>query len=166
MPHSKSRTPYQWIFYVVYMGALCIVLSCPNASADPAVKIKKMTYAELNRLITQTDGNYLFAFMAAWCRPCKEELPILNRLHHRFKGQGIQFVGISVDAGSPAAMERVLKKNPVDFPVYWVGETAIDKLNIIGIPMIFLVKKGDIVVKIPGKCSYKFLETKILDFAE
>jgi hypothetical protein len=30
--------------------------------------------------------------------------------------------------------------------------------------MIFMIKSGRIVEKIPGKCSYEFLETKILDF--
>jgi hypothetical protein len=44
-----------------------------------------------------------------------------------------------------------------------VGETAVDKFRLFGIPMIFLTKKGTLVEKIPGKCSYEFLEAKIQD---
>jgi hypothetical protein len=61
-------------------------------------------------------------------------------------------------------MERVLEKRQVDFSVFWVGETVVDEFRLIGIPMIFLVKNGHIVEKIPGKCSYEFLQGKILDF--
>lgn len=159
-PHISGR----WIKPFVFTGLLAILLGNPHAVAETSARIKKMAYAELNQRITRKSGHHMLIFMAAWCRPCKEALPTLNRLYHHFNGRGIQFTGISVDAGGPAAMERVLKKNRVDFPVYWVGETAIDELNIAGIPMIFFVKNGRIVDKIPGKCSYAFLEARILDF--
>jgi thiol-disulfide isomerase/thioredoxin len=34
---------------------------------------------------------------ASWCGPCKEELPLLDELARRLKGQGIEFVAISID---------------------------------------------------------------------
>jgi thiol-disulfide isomerase/thioredoxin len=123
-----------------------------------------MTHAELNQLITNKKGNSLLFFTAAWCGHCKTMLPTLNRLYHRFHDQGLRFIAIIIDAGGPAAMERVLEKKPVDFSVFWVGETVVDEFRLVGIPMIFLVKNGQIVEKIPGKCSYEFLQGKILDF--
>lgn len=72
-------------------------------------------------------------------------------------------MAISIDAGGPSAMQRVLEDQPVTFPVFWVGETVVDELKLFGIPMIFLIKKGRLVEKIPGTCSYAFLETKIQD---
>lgn len=134
--------------------------------ADSAPKILKIQSSELNDIITRKDSNCLLAFMAAWCRPCKEELPILNRLYHQFQGKGIRFVGISIDVGGPKALERVLKKNRVDFPVFWVGESAVDEYKIVGIPMIFLIKNGEIVEKIPGKCSHDFLRGRILELSQ
>ncbi len=52
----------------------------------------------------------------------------------------------------------------VNFPVYWVGEKAVSELNIYGIPMIMLVKDGEIVEKIVGKRSRRFLDKTIRNF--
>lgn len=122
-----------------------------------------MALAELNRIIANDPGHTLLFFTAAWCGHCKSMLPTLNRLYHRFNNKGLRFIGISIDAGGPAAMQQVLEKKPVDFPVFWVGEAAVDAFRLVGIPMIFLVKNGRLVEKIPGKCSYTVLEGKIMD---
>jgi hypothetical protein len=49
----------------------------------------------------------------------------------------------------------------VTFPVYWVKGGAAGKYQIYGIPMILLIKNGEIVDRIPGQRSEKFLEKKI-----
>lgn len=149
---------------VLAAGFLGPFILSTHAETGSGPRIEKMTYAELNSLITEGDCNCVMIFMAAWCGPCKEELPDLVRLHRRFADQGLRFIGISVDTGGPAAIEEVIRQKKVTFSVYWVGETAVEKLNIFGIPMIFMIKKGQILEKIPGKWSYEYLETKILDF--
>jgi thiol-disulfide isomerase/thioredoxin len=146
------------------VGLLIPIFMSTLATADSTARVEKMAYADLNRLITEGDCNCLVVFMAAWCGPCREELPILNRLYRRFGDRKIRFIGVSVDSDGPSAIEKIIREKNVAFSVYWVGETAVDELNIFGVPMIFMVKKGQIVEKIPGKCSYEFLETKILDF--
>ena len=124
--------------------------------------IESMTMAELDRLITGNQGMQVLFFTASWCGHCKAMLPTLNRLYRRFHSKGLYFTAVSIDA-SIGAMQRVVEKQVVDFPVVWVGETAVDKFRLVGIPMIFLIRKGTPVEKIPGKCSYTFLESKIQD---
>ena len=154
------------LFRIIGAGLLLFCFMGENAFAASSHKIETMTYAELNQIITNENGNFLLFFTAAWCGHCKEMLPTLNRLYHRFHDKGIRFIGISIDAGNPAAMERVLKKRQVDFSVFWVGETVVNELRLVGIPMIFLVKNGHIVEKIPGKWSYKSLEGRIVGFTK
>lgn len=36
-------------------------------------------------------------FWATWCTPCREEIPMFVRLQERYRGQGLQFVGIAID---------------------------------------------------------------------
>ena len=134
-----------------------------QAFSASSQKIEVLASSELNRMISNEKGNRVLFFTAAWCGHCKAMLPILNRLVRRFQDNGLQFTGISIDAGGPAAMAQVLEKHPADFPVFWVGETAVGELKLVGIPMVFLVKKGQLVEKIPGKCSYRFLEKRIVD---
>lgn len=137
-----------------------------NAEGKVPAKVEKMEFDAFLQLMTRGNCNCLMVFMAAWCRPCKEGLPVLNRLYNRFRGSGVQFIGISVDSGGPAAIEKVINKAGVDFPIHWVGEKAVGELNLVGIPMIFLIKNGEIVEKIPGKCSYKYLEQRLLNFSK
>jgi thiol-disulfide isomerase/thioredoxin len=161
-PHPTRIMP---LFAAVAAGLCMLILLSSFVMADySTVKVEKMAYADLNRLIAEGDCNCLMVFMTAWCGPCIEEMPVLNRLYRRFGAQGVRFIGISVDSGGPAAIEIVIRKKKVTFPVFWVGEAAVDELNIFGVPMIFMIKNGQIVEKIPGKCSYDFLESKILNF--
>jgi thiol-disulfide isomerase/thioredoxin len=166
MQHSYRNCRLECLFGLLFAGLVWFHCIGVNALAASPPKIETMAYAELNQIVTHGGGNYVLFFTAAWCGYCKEMLPTLNRLYHRFNDQGLRFIGISIDAGGPAAMERVLEKKPVDFAVYWVGETVIDRFNLMGIPMIFLAKNGRIVEKIPGKCSYEFLEGKLRDFIQ
>lgn len=163
MEFNQNQTKLMRVLYIAAAGLMPFILNAP-ATAGSTTRVEKMSYSELNRLITEGDCNCLMVFMAAWCGPCKEELPDLNRLYRRFGDRRLRFIGISVDSGGPAAIEAVIREKKVAFPVFWVGETAVDELQIFGIPMIFMIKSGQIVEKIPGKCSYEFLETKILDF--
>ncbi len=34
---------------------------------------------------------------ASWCAPCKQELPVLNEMARRLKGEGIEILAVSVD---------------------------------------------------------------------
>jgi thiol-disulfide isomerase/thioredoxin len=36
-------------------------------------------------------------FWATWCAPCREEIPALMRVQHKYASNGVQFVGIAVD---------------------------------------------------------------------
>jgi thiol-disulfide isomerase/thioredoxin len=36
-------------------------------------------------------------FWATWCAPCREEIPALMKLQHKYADNGVQFVGIAMD---------------------------------------------------------------------
>ena len=125
-----------------------------------------MSLAELKRLIATENSRYVMVVMAAWCRPCIKELPDLVKLDDKYRHKGLNMIGISIDMEGPNAMQPFLDKYRVNFPVYWVGEKAVSELNINGIPMIMLVKDGEIVEKIVGKRSRRFLDKTIRKFLE
>ena len=124
--------------------------------------VETMTLAKLDSIVTGSQGMHVLFFTASWCGHCKAMLPILNRLYRRFHEHGLRFIAVSIDVRKDE-MQRATNDQPADFPVIWVGEGAVDRFRLIGIPMTFLIKKGRPVEKIPGKCSYAFLEAKIQD---
>ncbi|MGD9120380.1 MAG: TlpA family protein disulfide reductase [Desulfobacterales bacterium] len=145
---------------------LVIVFASINVNADAGVTVEKISESALDELIQSNNAKMVITFMAAWCGPCIDELPSLNRLSNKYNSRGLKFIGISIDIEGPRAMQPIIDKLKVGFPVYWYGESAVKKFSIFAIPMIFLVKNGQIVKKLPGKRSERDLEKKIQKFLE
>jgi thiol-disulfide isomerase/thioredoxin len=143
---------------------LVIVCISTNVDASPGTSIQKISESELDELIYMRNNKVLVTFMAAWCGPCIDELPVLNKLYQKYKIQGLKLIGISIDLEGPQAMQPVTDKLNIAFPIYWYGESAVQKFSLFAIPMIFWVKNGRIVEKLPGRRSRKELDKKIRKF--
>ena len=143
---------------------LFIISSSIPGDAGAGVSIQKISESALDELIKAKNNKILITFMAAWCGPCIDELPALNKLYQKYKKQGLKIIGISIDLGGPKAMQSIIDKLQVSFPIYWYGESAVQKFSIYAIPMIFFVKDGRIVEKLPGRRSEKELGKKIREF--
>jgi thiol-disulfide isomerase/thioredoxin len=141
-----------------------ILLTGIAAQADSGAKVERIDEATLNKLITADDNYLVLSFMAAWCGPCIDELPALNRLHKKYKDRNVQIIGISIDFDGPGAMQPIIKKLNIDFPVYWCGEKAISKFNLNAIPMLLFIRRGEMVERLHGKRPEKFLDQKIQEF--
>jgi thiol-disulfide isomerase/thioredoxin len=137
---------------------------CTSAVSGSSVTVERMSLAELKRLIASANSRYVIVVMAAWCGPCIKELPYLVKLDNKYRHKGLSMIGVSIDLEGPNAMQPFLDKYRVNFPIYWVGEKAESELNIYGIPMIMLVKNGEIIEKIVGKRSSRFLDKTIRNF--
>lgn len=145
---------------------LVIALLISNIDANAGVTVEKISEAALDELIQSGNNKMVVTFMAAWCGPCIDELPSLNSLYNKYNGRGLKFIGISIDIEGPLAMQPIIDKLNVGFPVYWYGESALKKFSIFAIPMVYLVKNGQIVKKLPGRRSERDLEKKIRKFLD
>ena len=143
---------------------LVIVFFIVNTDANAAVTIQKISEPALDELIDARNNKIVVTFMAAWCGPCIDELPVLNKLFQKYKSQDLKLIGISIDTEGPQAMQPIIDKLQVGFPIYWYGESAVQKFSLFAIPMIFWVKDGQIVEKLPGRRSGKELDKKIRKF--
>ena len=138
---------------VLFFGAL--------AQAQAGVTVKRIDEAALDRLMQARDNRLLVSFMAAWCGPCMDELPVLNRLYKKHNPAGMRLIGISIDPGGPAAMQPIVDGLKIDFPVYWYGEKAVAKFQMTAIPLLIFIRQGKIAERIYGRRSEAFLEEKI-----
>jgi len=55
-------------------------------------------------------------FMASWCAPCKQELPVLERLYKKNRDRGLVVVAVSVDQ-ELENLQGLLKQLKTSFPV-------------------------------------------------
>ncbi|HEX5053883.1 MAG TPA: TlpA disulfide reductase family protein [Planctomycetota bacterium] len=101
-------------------------------------------------------GVLLVDYWATWCRPCLMALPGVVAAHQRFRDQGFDVVGISIDDAD--ARSRVLAKVAelgITFPVIFDGKgstSAIAEANkVLAIPATFLIDRR-------GRVRYTGLE--------
>ena len=150
------------LFFNAILG-ICF-FSIVASGAEPAVSMQPITEAALDELIKNKNHRLIVSFMAAWCGPCIDELPTLNKLHKKYQDRGFQLIGISIDLEGPGAMAPILKKLKIEFPVYWCGEKAIDKFKLNAIPMLLFIRQGEMIERLHGNRSEKFLDQKIREF--
>lgn len=146
---------------IAFALAACAVAGA--ASGDETVQVVRLEPPQMDRLIQDPSNQCVVVFLAAWCHPCIEELPALNDIFRRYQGKGFKLLGISLDLEGPSAIQPILAKHRVRFPVYWV-EGAVEKYGIKSIPLLWFVRNGQVVETLAGLRSKKFLERKIVEF--
>ncbi len=83
------------------MGVIALLLATRVLIGDP---FPSVTLPALDGHVLALPGErdvLVVEVFATWCRPCKEALPILERLRHQF-AQGVSFVSVSEDDGDDA----------------------------------------------------------------
>jgi peroxiredoxin len=79
----------------------------------------------------------LVNFWATWCPPCRKEMPDLDALYRKFKGQGLVILAISDEDG--AKVTAFLKEKGYSYPVLLdPGRKVNEQFRIEGIPKSFV----------------------------
>ena len=101
-------------------------------------------------------------FWATWCAPCREEIPEFVRMQDRYRGQGLQFVGISID--QPDKVRDFAREFGINYPLLLGGpETLVlmrEAGNRVGVLPFTLVldRQGNVASRHPGALKEAKLE--------
>ena len=150
--------------FIFIAVAVTITSSGLITHAGSAVTIEKIEETALDQLLLAKDNQLVVTFLAAWCGPCVDELPILYKLYHKYKKKGLKLIGISIDIEGPRAMQPIVDKLKIDFPIYWYGEKGVIKFKLNAIPMLFFIKDGEVVDKLYGRHPESSLNKRFKDF--
>ena len=75
-----------------------------SATEIAAQKLMLTSLTDLNgkaQALSQWRGKVLVVnFWATWCAPCREEIPVLNRIQGKHVSNGVEIVGIALDNAS------------------------------------------------------------------
>ena len=152
--------------FVIFSFAFAAVLIFTGFSngAMASATIQPIEETKLDELINAKKGRLVVTFVAAWCPPCIDELPVLNKLYHRHKKKGLKLIGITIDLEGPGAMQPIANKLKIDFPIYWFGEKGVQKFKLNAIPVLFFIKDGRVVDKLYGRRPEGDLNRKFKEF--
>ncbi len=97
-------------------------------------------------------GKVIFLnFWATWCYPCRMEMPSMENLYERFKGDGFVILGISLDRRRKK-VERFLEEYGISFPILLDRDGRIaDRYGVRGLPTTFIIdRRGKILGRAVG----------------
>jgi len=123
-----------------------------------------------SRALGQFQGHLTVVnFWATWCGPCRAEMPAFERLHQRWFGRGVRFVGLSDEPGDLAS--RFGRDLGVGYPL-WTGTDQVPELsrrlgNHLGVlpHTVILDPQGAVLEQRVGPYTEIELETRLTRFA-
>ena len=127
-------------------AALVSIPALAVAPQGPAPRFQLQSMAGKPVSLEQFKGQVVMInFWASWCGPCRQEMPILEKLHSKYKPMGFTMIGVNVEPDSSLAVDW-LKSTPVTFPILFDTSSEVSKLyKVAGMPSTVIVdRKGNL----------------------
>jgi len=157
--------------------------SCSKADNSPKMQpqpVKKVEQPAQNSrkapdfVLTDHEGNsvrlsdfegkvVILDFWATWCGPCRMEIPGFVRLYEKYKDQGVEVIGVSLDRPGWQVVTPFMKQNKISYTIVLGNqEVVMDYGGITGIPTTFIINKNrEVVDKVVGYHPESFFEDAI-----
>ncbi len=100
---------------VLASGAWNLSLAIEIGQPAPDFTLKSLQGENL-RLEEYRGKVVLINFWASWCGPCRQEMPILDRIHKRYAPAGFSVLGVNVESEEKKA-RKVANRLNVSFPL-------------------------------------------------
>lgn len=119
--------------------------SLPLGSPSPEFIVKTINDKEIH--LSDFGNSYLLLdFWGTWCAPCKEEIPMLNKLYENRTKLNLKILGVAKD--QPNVLRKFLSVNDVKYTVAIATDDIIKKYGVNNYPTKFLIdKSGNLIGK-------------------
>ena len=89
----------------------------------------------------------LLNIWATWCHPCREELPVLQRLYERNAARGLEIVGVSVDSrGEERKVRDFARSFGLTYPVWHDPHERVSAIFLApGVPATYLIDREGVL---------------------
>lgn len=103
--------------FIAIVALALLLVGCESEQQPPSSTGQTLNLASLK-------GEWvLINYWAPWCKPCIEEIPQLNELHHQYAG--ITVFGVNYDGAVGEALAEQVDKLGVTFPTLEQDPSAI-----------------------------------------
>jgi peroxiredoxin len=132
-----------------------------------------LTSLSLRSLVGSQAGSpakaVVLSFFATWCQPCRQELPLLQRLSTEYRSRGLRVVSVALDPDEAAqpAIHALVAQHHLTFPI------VNDRSNLIArkylgerntLPSVFIIKADGAIALVkqgyPNDAA-EFLEAEV-----
>lgn len=102
---SAAKFAHVMIVSMLALGSfLCVGRALAVAEGDGAPDIKLTDLSGKPVSLASLKGKVVLVdFWASWCKPCREELPVLEQLHKKYSAEGLAIIGVNVDSDAKTA---------------------------------------------------------------
>ena len=111
------------------------------AYASRTVEGDSIALADLNGKVV------LLNIWATWCKPCREEIPALETLFQRHRAEGLEVIGVSIDAPSEAARLRpFVTELGASYPLWHDPDDRVSSTFLaLGVPASYLIDRDGVL---------------------
>jgi thiol-disulfide isomerase/thioredoxin len=137
--------------------AAMLVVLCAGCARDaiprvevgqPAPRYAATTLAGDSVSVAALGGKVvLLNIWATWCAPCREEIPYLQSLYDKHKGDGLEIVGVSVDTrGQDAGIREFATEFRMTYPIWRDPDERVQSTFLaLGVPASYLIDRNGVL---------------------
>lgn len=141
------KKPILFVLLILYS------LSTQAQNSLPDITLKSLNGQTVELSELSHDNLTVFSFWATWCVPCINELDAINDYYDDWQAEtGVNLIAVSVDNARSLSKVRPLVNGKM-----WTYEVLLDQnqdfmraMNIVTVPYMILVNKGEIVYSHSG----------------
>lgn len=108
-------------FFRLSSLCLCLALAAPArppAAGTAAPAFRLFDQSGTQRSLAGFRGRLVVLnFWATWCKPCRQEMPALDRIAREYAPRGVAVLGIAMDQRGWSAVSPFLSQFPVSYPI-------------------------------------------------
>jgi peroxiredoxin len=167
----QARKKTQLLLTILFVFIACVILIVflreergsilkSTKPIQPGFEVPDFAFPDIDgkevSLSDQRGKVVLVNVWATWCPPCRKEMPSMQRLYEKFKGENFEILAVSIDSAGRETVAPFMRKMNLTFPALLDQEETIRPLyGITGVPESFIIdKRGILVKKIIGPINW------------
>jgi peroxiredoxin len=151
---------------LVYLGSMLLKerlsrTKAPAVAAAPHIVLTDLNGKSFNTA-TYSGKVVIVNFWAAWCAPCTAEVPQFVSLQEKYRQQGLQVLGISMD-DSDDALRKFVREKKMNYPVVQGDLKSADAYGgVPGLPTTYIyARDGHLASRLVGATDFQALERQV-----